>query len=319
MKNLKKKILLADTTHPLLEKKLKEMGYDCVDFNGSAPEELYGIIEQFTGIIIRSKFVIDKDFIDRAINLKFIGRVGSGMESIDVTYAKQKDIACLNSPEGNRDAVGEHTLGLLLCLVNKIAFADSQIRKGIWKREENRGIEIKGKTIGVIGYGNMGSAFAKCVSGLGARVIAFDKYKKGYSDTFVEETALETLFNEADILSLHVPLTAETEYMVDLNFINKFQKNVFLVNTSRGKVVKTEDLVSALKSGKITGAALDVIEYEDVSFQKLNIALLPEPYTYLCQAPNVVLTPHVAGWTNESKVKLVEVLADKIKKLNIAI
>lgn len=317
MKNLKKKVLLADTTHPLLEKKLNEMGFECVDFNGTAPEELYGIIGQFTGIIIRSKFVIDKDFIDRAINMKFIGRVGSGMESIDVAYAKQKGIACLNSPEGNRDAVGEHTLGLLLCLVNKIALADSQIRKGIWVREENRGLEIKGKTIGIIGYGHMGSAFAKCVSGLGARVMAYDKYKKGYSDTFVEETGLNTLFNEADILSLHVPLTAETEYMVDLNFINKFQKSVFLVNTSRGKVVKTKDLVSALKDGKITGAALDVIEYEDVSFQKLYVAQFPEPYTFLCQAPNVVLTPHVAGWTNESKIKLVEVLADKIKKLNL--
>lgn len=307
------KVLIIDNTHPLLNEKLTAMGFTCEPFTGNTLEDLMLIIADYTGIIIRSKFAIDKTFIDKATKLKFIGRVGAGMDSIDVNYAEQKGIACLNSPEGNRDAVGEHTVGLLLCLLNKIVLADNQIRRGVRLREANRGIEIKGKTIAIIGYGNMGSAFAKCVSGFGATVIAYDKYKKGYSDAFVKEKTLEDVFEKADIVSLHVPLTKETNYMIDEPFINNFKKNFFLINTSRGKVVNTEALVNALDNEKILGAALDVIEYEAVSFEKLEVASLPEAYKYLLQSEKVVMTPHVAGWTDESKIKLVEVLAEKIK------
>jgi len=309
------KVLFIDNTHPLLTEKLTAMGFTCEAFTGSSIAELMAIISDYTGVIIRSKFALDKSIIDKATKLKFIGRVGSGMESIDVAYAEKKGIACLSSPEGNRDAVGEHTLGLLLCLLNKIAFADSQIRKGIRQREASRGVEIKGKTVAIIGYGHMGSAFAKCISGFGAEVIAYDKYKTNYSDTYVRETSLEDVFEKADIISLHVPLTEETHYMVDELFIEKFEKKFYLINTSRGQVVKTEALTEALKKGKILGAGLDVIEYESVSFEKLESTALPEAYKYLVKSENVVMTPHVAGWTNESKVKLVEVLAEKIKKV----
>ena len=311
------KVLFIDNTHSLLTEKLTAMGFICEPFTGNSSEELMCIISEYTGIIIRSKLIIDKNIIDKATKLKFIGRVGSGMESIDVVYAEQKGIACLNSPEGNRDAVGEHTTGLLLCLLNKIALADSQIRKGIRLREANRGVEIKGKTIAIIGYGNMGGAFAKCMSGFGAEIIAYDKYKKNYTDTYVKEASLDAIFEKADIISLHVPLTKETHYMVDELFIGKFKKNFFLLNTSRGQVVKTEALVKALATGKILGAALDVIEYESISFEKLESTKLPEPYNYLIHAENVVMTPHVAGWTNESKIKLVEVLAEKISKVEV--
>lgn len=313
------KVLLIDNTHPLLTEKLTVMGFTCEAFTGNTLEDLMLIIAEYTGIIIRSKFAIDKTLIDKAIKLKFIGRVGAGMDSIDVNYAELKGIACLNSPEGNRDAVGEHTVGLLLCLLNKMALADGQIRKGIRQRETNRGLEIKGKTVAIIGYGNMGSAFAKCISGFGATVIAYDKYKKGYSDTFVKETTLEDIFEKADIVSLHVPLTKETYYMVDEIFINSFKKNFYLINTSRGKIVNTESLVKAMKKGKISGAALDVIEYETVSFEKLEEKSLPDAYKYLLQSEKVVMTPHVAGWTDESKVKLVEFLAEKIKILLLKI
>jgi len=309
------KVLIIDNTHPLLHEKLLAMGFICESFTGSTIEDLMLIIGEYTGIIIRSKFAIDKAVIDKAIKLKFIGRVGAGMDSIDVSYAEQQGIACLNSPEGNRDAVGEHTVGLLLCLLNKIALADNQIRNGLRLREANRGIEVKGKTIAIIGYGHMGSAFARCISGFRANVIAYDKYKKAYSDAYVKETTLEEVFEKADIVSLHVPLTAETNYMVDKVFINNFKKNFFLINTSRGKVVKTEALVNALETEKIVGVALDVIEYEAVSFEKLDSIELPEEYMYLIQSEKVVMTPHVAGWTEESKIKLVEVLAEKIGKI----
>jgi len=309
------KVLIIDNTHPLLNEKLTAMGFTCMPFTGSSIEDMMSIINEYTGIIIRSKFAIDKTIIDKATKLKFIGRVGSGMESIDVAYAEKKGIACLNSPEGNRDAVGEHTLGLLLCLLNKIAFADSQIRKGIRQREANRGVEIKGKTVAIVGYGNMGSAFAKCISGFGASVIAYDKYKKNYSDVYVRETSLENIFENADIISLHVPLNKETHYMVDESFIDKVKKNFYLINTSRGQVVRTDALTDALAKGKILGAALDVIEYESISFEKLENAKLPIAYNYLIKSEKVVMTPHVAGWTNESKIKLVEVLAEKIKSL----
>jgi len=234
------------------------------------------------------------------------------MESIDVNYALQKGIKCFNSPEGNRDAVGEHALGMLLVLMNRIMVADKQIRSGKWEREGNRGVEIKGKTVGIIGYGNTGSAFAQRLSGFGSDVIAYDKYKAGFTDDHITECTLDDIFEYSDILSLHVPLTKETTYMVNDAFIHRFRKPVYLVNTSRGKVVETAALVRALETKKILGAALDVLEYEDISFEKMKISEFPEPLKYLIRAENVILTPHIAGWTAESKFKLAKILAEKI-------
>jgi D-3-phosphoglycerate dehydrogenase len=235
------------------------------------------------------------------------------MENIDVYFAEQKGIKCLNAPEGSRDAVGEHTVALLLAALNKIVSSDAEVKKGIWNRNGNWGTEIKGKTIGIIGYGNMGSSFAQKISGFGAEVIAYDKYKFNYTDQFVTETDLQTVFDKADILSLHVPITEETHFMVNDAFLQNFKKNIFLLNTSRGEVVKTADLVKHLKTGKVLAAGLDVLEYEKHAFEKLED--LPEDFQYLSQAKNVVFTPHVAGWTDESYYKLARVLFEKIKEV----
>ncbi|MBU2650435.1 MAG: hypothetical protein KKA81_05830 [Bacteroidetes bacterium] len=310
-----KKVLFIDETHPLLVSELQTMGYHCEMFSGTSVNDILGKLHEYCGVIIRSKYSIDKEFIDKAENLEFIARAGSGMENIDLDYAASKGIHCLNSPEGNRDAVGEHTLGLLLALLNRIHASDREVRNGLWKREENRGLEIKGKTIAIIGYGNMGSAFAQRLAGFEARVIAYDKYKSGFSSGYISEASMDDVFALTDILSLHVPLNHETEYMVNDKYLNKFAKPVFLINTSRGKVVDTASLVRMLQSGKVRGAALDVLEYESLSFESLDYEDYPEPFRFLSKAENVVLTPHVAGWTVESKEKLALVLAEKIRKI----
>ncbi|MBP7497512.1 MAG: hypothetical protein KA792_07620, partial [Bacteroidales bacterium] len=288
------KVLFIDTTDSVLKTELENAGFECAYFADWNIEDYIKNINEYTGIIIRSKFRLDKEILDKAIKLKFIGRVGSGLENIDLTYATKKGIRCFNSPEGNRDAVGEHTIGLLLSLLNKINIANRQVKQALWLREENRGLEIKGKTIAIIGYGNMGSAFAEKIRAFGAEIIAYDKYKKDYAPAYVIETDLKTIFLNADILSLHVPLTPETHYLVNNEFINNFSKNIYLINTSRGSVVKTSDLVKGLESGKIIGAALDVLEYEDISFEKMNFAKLPADFDYLVKADNVILTPHIA-------------------------
>jgi D-3-phosphoglycerate dehydrogenase / 2-oxoglutarate reductase len=307
-----KKVLFIDHTHPLLVQKLEQAGFKCDLLKDIDYQKAISVIDHYCGLIIRSGITIDKDFLLKATSLKFIGRVGSGLESIDLEFAKSKNIACFNSPEGNRDAVGEHAIGILLNLFNKISIAGNQIREGEWLREQNRGIEIKGKTIGIIGYGNTGSAFARKLSGFETNVISYDKYKSNYSDGFTKEVSLEEIYKQTDILSLHVPLTKETKYMVDTVFINHFCRNIYLINTARGPIVKTSDLVTALSSGKIAGTALDVIEYEESSFDKMKLENMPDDFHFLCKHPNVVLTPHIAGYTHESKIKLAEFLADKI-------
>lgn len=312
---ISKNVLFIDTTHSRLPEMLTNAGFTCDYLTGLTKDETLSIIHKYEGIIIRSKFKIDKEVINKAQNLKFIGRVGSGLENIDTEYAGEKGIKCFNSPEGNRDAVGEHALGLLLSLANKISKADSEIRNGKWAREENRGFELKGKTIGIIGYGNMGSAFAQRLKGFESLVIAHDKYKFNYSDDLVKEKTLKDIFEQTDILSLHVPLTDETHYMVNNEFISQFKKPIYLINTSRGKVLNTKDLVFNLENGKILGAALDVLEYEEVSFENiLSSKPLPEAFDYLLKSNKVVLTPHIAGWTLESNIKLSEILAQKIIK-----
>ncbi len=275
------------------------------------------IIKDYFGVIIRSKVKLDADFLAEALNLRFIGRVGAGMENIDLDYANQKGIACINAPEGNRDAVGEQAVGMLLNLMNNLLIADQQVRNGIWEREQNRGYELGGKTIGIIGYGNTGSAFAKKLSGFNVQVIAYDKYKSNYSDNYVIESNMATLFENCDVLSLHVPLTSETHYLVDQEYLSRFKKPIYLVNTSRGKVVNTNDLVANLENGKVIGACLDVLEYEGLSFESLDAAQIPETFHKLIGMKNVILSPHIAGWTHESNYKLAMTIVQKLRDLNL--
>ena len=314
MPEKKRKVLIIDTNHDILISELSKNGFQCDYFEGFTRKDYLSIIDRYFGVIIRSKIKFDKEIFEKAKNLKFIGRVGAGMENIDVEFAQNLGIRCFNSPEGNRDAVGEHTLGMLLMLMNKLLKADREVRNGIWLREENRGLEIKGKTIGIIGYGNMGSAFAQRLSGFEANVIAFDKYKSGYSDGFVKETNMEEIYAESDILSMHIPLTEETTFLLDDEYFNNFRKNIFVINTSRGNILKTDDLVKNIKSGKILGAALDVLEYEKLSFENIDKEQLPEFFKYLAASDKVVLSPHIAGWTIESKYKLAKIMAEKIIK-----
>ena len=307
-----KRVLVTDKTHPILCEKLQAAGYHCDVQADLSYNELLEVINNYDALVVRSKVEIDRNFLDNTHTLKCIGRVGAGMETIDVEYDEQKGIRCLNSPEGNRDAVGEHALGMLLALFNNMVRANNEIRTGLWKREANRGLEIKGKTIGVIGFGNMGSSFAKRLRGFECNIISYDKYKKNYAPEYVEEVELDELFERADVVSFHVPLTAETHYMADADFFNSFSKPIYLINTARGAVVKTVDLVSAMQSGKVLGVALDVIEYENMSKDGLDLETLSADFKYLLQADNAVLTPHIGGWTVESKYKLADVLADKI-------
>ncbi len=306
------KVLFIDSTNKALVEILEENNFECSYIPNIGEEAIRETIHGYEGVITRSKITFDKELIDKASRLKFIGRVGAGMENIDVEYAEGKGIRCFNAPEGNRDAVGEHAVAMLLNLFNNLCRANMQVKNGIWKREANRGTEIGGKTISIIGYGNTGSAFARKICGFSAPILSYDKYKTNYEDGFTEETTLEKIFEETDILSLHVPLTEETTYMVNEQFLNKFKKSIYLINTARGKVVKTDDLAAAMQNGKVLGAALDVLEYEKTSFEKLHFGDMPESMQYLIDSDSVILSPHIAGWTFESDYKLAKVLADKI-------
>ncbi|HZK08320.1 MAG TPA: NAD(P)-dependent oxidoreductase [Bacteroidales bacterium] len=310
-----RKVLFIDTAHPVLTEELTQMGYQCDYFDKYSHDDYLRIVDQYFGIIIRGKIKLDVEMLKAARQLKFIGRVGAGMENIDVAYAESIGIACLNAPEGNRDAVGEHAVGMLLMLMNRLRIADREVRQGIWLREENRGIEIKDKTVAIIGYGNMGGAFARVLKGFGANVIAYDKYKSDYSDDFVRESDMQTIFDDADIVSLHLPLTSETTFLVDEDYLKKFRKNIYLINTARGRNVKTADLVKQMKAGKVLGAALDVLEYEKLSFEALDQQSLPEDFTWLIRSDRVVLSPHIAGWTHESNYKLAKTIVDKVSRL----
>jgi D-3-phosphoglycerate dehydrogenase len=306
----KPKVLFLDKTHPVLPKMLKDLGLEIV-YKDEWTSKHSDNLSEFLGIIVRSK-VLDENFMKKFSNLKFIGRVGAGMENIDLEYTESKSIQCVNSPEGNRDAVGEHTLGMLLNLTNRLNIADHEMRCGKWRREENRGHEIGHMTIGIFGYGNMGSAFAEKISGFNARVIGYDKYKKNYSNHFVEEVNLKEFFKAADVVSFHIPLTQETEFLVNNVFINQFQKDIYILNTSRGKILKTADLVQNLETGKVKGAALDVFEYESSNFETLFEKSMSPDFQYLMKSNKVILTPHIAGWTYESKYKLAMVVGEKI-------
>ena len=307
------KILHLDTTHPFLGKELEKIGFtNYYDFK-TIKSELK--ISDFFGIIIRSRISIDKNFIDKCKNLKFIARIGSGIENIDVDYAKQKGIQVISTPEGNSNAVGEHALGMLLSILNNINSSNSEIKKGIWNRESNRGIELKNKTVGLIGYGNTGKSFAKKLNGFDVNTIFYD-IKKIKKDNYANPVSLNYLKDNSDIISLHVSMTEESIGLINKNFIESCAKPFWLINTSRGSCIIINDLVKGLKDGKVLGAGLDVIAFEKKSFEKLTVNENDQSnLNYLNSSNNVILTPHIAGWTQESKIGLVKIALEKIKKL----
>jgi D-3-phosphoglycerate dehydrogenase len=307
------KILHIDSNNPILWQQLEEAGFEnYADFK-SSKEEIEAQIQDYNGIVIRSRFKIDKTFLDKGVNLQFIARVGAGLESIDCDYAETKGIHLIAAPEGNRNAVAEHSLGVILSLFNNLNQADTEIRAGHWNRESNRGHELDGKTVGIIGYGNMGKAFAKKLRGFDVDVLCYD-ILDNVGDENARQVSLEELQKRTDVLSLHLPWTPETDKMVNADFINTFAKPFWIINTSRGKNIVTADLVEAMKSKKILGAGLDVLEYEKLSFETLfQDKNTPEAFQYLLEAKNVLLTPHIAGWTFESHERLAQVIVDKIK------
>lgn len=308
------KVLHLDSNHHLLIDQLNDLGYTNHENYTASKDEIEAIIHNYDGIIIRSRFTIDKQFLDNASNLKFIGRVGAGLENIDCDYAEKKGVYLISAPEGNRNAVGEHSLAMLLSLFNKLNKADSEVRSGKWLREDNRGIELDGKTVGLIGYGNMGKAFAKKLRGFDVEVLCYD-IKPNVGDKNCKQVTLEEFQEKVEVLSMHTPQTPLTLNMINEGFINAFKKPFWFINTARGKSVVTKDLVSAMQKGKILGAGLDVLEYEKKSFENLfTTSKIPDAFQYLIQADNVILSPHVGGWTIESKEKLAQTIVDKIKK-----
>ena len=307
------KILFIDTVHSVLETRLIKMGFQCdigIDLNR---QEILLKIGNYQGLVLRSKTPIDIEFFEAAKQLKFIARSGAGLENIDLLEAEKRKIQLFSAPEGNRQALGEHALSMILNLFNKISIADKEIREGKWNRESNRGIELSGKTIGIIGYGNMGKSFAKCLSGFDCNVLAYDKHKKNISDDYVTESSLENIQNNAVIISFHTTYNKSTHNYLNEEFIQNMRKEFYLINTSRGKVVKIEALSKGLKTGKILGACLDVLEFEKTSFEDMFDHEVPNKLKELLEFKNILLSPHVGGWTIESYEKLSLVLAKKIE------
>lgn len=306
------KILFLDEVHPILAERLVEAGFTCIQAADFSKEMCLNAVTNSDGIVIRSRFKMNADFLDAAKQLKFIARSGAGMENIDVSYCEQNGITLFNAPEGNRNAVGEHALGMLLSLMNHLNSADKDVRSGKWDREGNRGEELDRKTVGIIGFGNNGNSFAKKLRGFDCRVLAYDKYKSNFGNEQVQEVDLDKLVKESDVISFHIPQNEETIYFANDDFFNSIQNPIYLLNLSRGRIVQTASLVNALKSGKVKAAGLDVLEYEKSSFESFFDQELPSDFEYLLNAKNVLLTPHVGGWTTESYFKLSNVLADKI-------
>jgi D-3-phosphoglycerate dehydrogenase len=303
------RVLFLDVVHEVLWQRLTQAGYTCEADYTCTFEELCAKIGNYQGVVIRSRLPLQADFFAHASNLRFIARSGSGLENIDIIIAEKKSVQVFSAPEGNRDAVGEHALGMLLALFNKLLFCHQEVSRGIWQRKANQGVELKGKTVGIIGYGNTGSAFAEKLQGFGVQILAYDKYKTGFSTQYVQEVGLAAIFSQADVVSLHLPLHQDTHYFADKTFFASFQKPIYFINTSRGACLQTHALLEALSLGRVLGACLDVFEFEDLSFQlDAKHALLEK----LASQNNVLLSPHVAGWTDESYYKLSAVLADKI-------
>lgn len=310
----RKKCLIIDSMHPGLFSMLENIGWEYDYKPDIAVAEIKRILPGYDGLIVRSKTTVNRDLLGNSPTIRFVGRAGAGVDNVDVDYLKENNIQIIHAAEGNRDAVGEFTIGLLLALMRNIPRADNQVRNYVWDREGNRGEELNGKTVALIGYGNMGQAFAKRLAGFGCKVLAFDKYKSGYASSICEEVTMEMIFQQADILSLHIPLTTETRQMVDAEYLNRFNKRIIVVNTARGEIVSLGALANAIESGKVRGAALDVLENE-----KLNTLSTDQKQAleYLKSRSNVIFTPHIAGWTYESHVKINVALIEKIKVLDV--
>ncbi len=311
---MKNACLIIDKMHQSIIPMLEAIGLQPDYRPDIQRKEILESIGRYTGLIVRSKTHIDRELIAEATHLRFVGRAGAGLDQLDVEALAERNITVVNAPEGNRDALAEHAVGMLLCLMNKMHTADQQVRRHVWDREGNRGTELMGKTVGLIGYGYMGQALARRLSGFGVKVLAYDKYKADYGDTYAQEASMEQIYTDADILSLHVPLTPETLFFIDEAYLQRFRKSIILLNTARGKVIKLKTLYEALKSGKIIGAALDVLENEKLA------KLSEEQATYfqqLTQSDRILFTPHVAGWTYESYEKINQILTEKIKRLNL--
>jgi D-3-phosphoglycerate dehydrogenase len=304
---MKNNILIVDDIHPIFIERAEALGYTCDYRPTIKTAEALEILGDYAGLVIRSKFQVDRKIIDIAKNLRFICRAGAGMDNIDEDYAREKNITLINAPEGNMDAVGEHAICLLLGVMNNFRNSNLQIRDGIWDREANRGYELKGRTVGIIGYGFMGKSFAKKLSGFEVNVIAYDKYKTGFSDQYAREVSMEEIVKHSDVLSIHVPLTDETDGLVNEEYLFHFKKPIFFINTSRGKTTKVRAVLNAIKSGKILGAGLDVLEVE-----KFPTLAEQEWFDDLKTSGRLLLTPHVAGWTFESYRKISEVMAEKL-------
>lgn len=308
---MSKKILIVDDLHPAFKEQAILMGYEVDDEPQITRQQTIEKIKNYAGIAVRTKFRIDAEIFAAAANLKFVARAGAGLDNIDENIAFERNISLINAPEGNCDAVGEHATGLLLSLMNNFRRADLEIRNGIWDREGNRGYELKGKKVGIIGYGFMGQSFAKKLAGFEVDVMAYDKYKTGFSDAFAREVSMEEIVKHSDVLSLHIPLTAETKLMVDEEYFFHFKKPIFFLNTARGEIVDVKAVLNAVNSGKILGVGLDVLQAE-----KFPILGEQNWYNDLIKNDKVILTPHVAGWTFDSYRKISEVLAEKLRGLS---
>ena len=302
-------IIITAQAHPILTETLQEKGYHLLYAPDITYEELYDMAEQATGLVVTTRIKIDKPLLDKATGLEWIGRLGSGLELIDLDYAASKNILCLSSPEGNRNAVAEHALGMLLNLTNHISKSQQEVRKGQWIREENRGMELSGKTIGIIGYGNTGAAFTKLLLAFDVTVLAYDKYKYGFGDKYIKEANLEQIGRYADVISFHLPLTDETRHMADEHFFSLLERQPYIINTSRGKVIKTAALVEAIRQKQVKGAALDVLENENL--QKMSETEKQE-FDFLTNREDVLITPHIAGYSHEAFYKMSVVLLEKL-------
>lgn len=308
-----KKVFFLDTVHEILEKRLLESKlFECIDASNWSKEKCASDLKDAFGVVIRSRFPMNEEFLSHLPNLAFIARSGAGMENIDLEYCQKRNIKLFNSPEGNRNAVGEQALGMLLSLMNKLHLVNRDVKNGHWERDGNRGVELDGKTVGIIGFGNNGAAFAKKLKGFDVRVLAYDKYKSGFGDSFVMEATLEAVLNQSDVISFHIPQNEETIYFANQEFFDGLSKSIFLLNLSRGKIVETKALIQAIESGKVSAAALDVNEFEKSSFEHFFDENRSPELNYLLKSDRVMLSPHIGGWTHESYFKLSNVLADKI-------